>query len=65
MTTTTNKEKPGKKPLKPGKKVAPNTLSKKKLKARSDAILAFGKEQCFKEVPPKGAIIWIPEGTLF
>ena len=63
MTTTTNKEKPGKTPLEPGKKAAPNTLSQEELKARSDATLAFFKERGFKEVPLKGAIIRIPEGT--
>jgi len=65
MTTTTNKEKPGKTPSRPDKKAAPNTLSKEERRARSAATLAFFKERGFKEVPLKGAIIRIPEDRFF
>lgn len=65
MTTTTHKEKPGSKPLKPDKKLAPNTLSQEELKKRHDAIRAFGKERGYKEGRLNGAIIWFPEGPLF
>ena len=63
MTTTTSKDKPGSKPLKPDKKVAPNTLSQKELKRRQENMLAMGRSLGFKKVPFKGVIIQIPEGT--
>ena len=65
MTVTTSKAKPGKTPLKPDKKAAPNTLSTEELKRRRDAGLAMAKRLGFKHVPLEGAIIRIPEGTLF
>ena len=65
MTTTTNKDKGGKTPSAPDKRVAPNTLSQKELRRRRDAMLAMGKRLGFKEKPLDGAIIWFQEGTLF
>ena len=65
MTTTTNKDKPGKTPSVPDKKAAPNMLSQEELKRRRDNMLAMGKELGFKHHGPlKEAIIQIPEGPL-
>ena len=65
MTTTTNKDKPGKTPLSPDKKSVRNTVSLEERKRRRDAMLDMAKELGFKKVPLKGAIIWFPDGTLF
>ena len=63
MTTTTNKGKPGRKPLKSDSKKTPNTPSAEHRMRMRGKLLALAKEHGFKEVPLKGAIIRIPEGT--
>ena len=65
MTTKTSKEKSGKTPLKPDKKAALYTQSPEELKRRRDYDMAMAKRLGFKEVPLKGATVWIPEGALF
>ena len=73
MTTTTNKDKPGKTPSSEGrqdlnnpnnrKNYTPLTVEERK-KVR-DYRLAMAKKSGFKHVPFKGVIIQIPEGPLF
>ena len=65
MTTSTRKDGPGSKPSKTDSKKGRSTPSPEERKKMHDALRAAGKDLGFKEVPLKGAIIWIPEGTLF
>lgn len=62
MTTTTNKDKPGKTPSAPDKKDR-SMLSVEERKKSRDAAMALAKERGYKERRLEGAIIWIPEGT--
>ena len=65
MTTSTNKDKPGKTPSEQDKRAARNTVSPEELKRNHDALRAMGKRLGFKEGRLDGAIIWFSEGTLF
>jgi hypothetical protein len=64
MTTTTNKEGPGKRPSKNDSKKVLNTPSGVEHRRRMrEKLLALGKDLGFKEGRLDGAIIWIPEET--
>jgi hypothetical protein len=63
MTTTTNKDKPGKTPSAPDKK-APNMPYGLEHRIRMrEKLLALARERGYKEGRLEGAIIRIPEGT--
>ena len=63
MTTTTNKGRPGKTPLKSDKKGRNMPYDMEHRLRMREKLLALAKEHGFKERRLEGAIIWIPEGT--
>jgi len=63
MTSTTNKDGPGKTPSAPDKKTPNMPYGMEHRRRIREKFLALARERGYKEGRLDGAIIWIPEGT--